>query len=95
MAESIRPPAVAGMFYPADPAQLRIDIQRYLDEAEPPSLPMIRAVIVPHAGYVYSGSVAAYAYKLLQEQPSPNRILCMGPSHRAWMHFRHRWVTNR
>ncbi len=86
MAENIRPPAVAGMFYPANTARLRADIQRYLDNAviKITDLSPVRAIIVPHAGYVYSGPVAAYAYKLLQNEPPPDRILIMGPSHRAW-----------
>lgn len=86
MAEKIRPPAVAGMFYPSEPQHLRADIQRYLDNAVigiTISSP-VHAIIVPHAGYVYSGPVAAYAYKLLQKEPPPDRIIIMGPSHRAW-----------
>jgi AmmeMemoRadiSam system protein B len=84
MAENIRPPAVAGMFYPANPNQLRRDIQQYLDEAEPTELSSVRALILPHAGYVYSAPVAAYGYKVLQHQSPPDRILILGPSHRAW-----------
>ncbi|MGC9348242.1 MAG: AmmeMemoRadiSam system protein B [Anaerolineae bacterium] len=81
----IRPPAVAGMFYPADPKELKLTIQEYLEAADPPELSSVRSVIVPHAGYVYSGPVAAYAYKLLAAQSErPRRILVMGPSHRAW-----------
>lgn len=81
----IRSPAVAGMFYPAQPQTLREDIQRYLDEAAPSDLTLIRAIIVPHAGYIYSGPVAAAAYRLLGNQADPpERLLIMGPSHRAW-----------
>lgn len=84
MAE-IRPPAVAGMFYPADPDELRDAIEGYLAAATPPSLAAVRAVIAPHAGYVYSGPVAAYAYRLLQMQErKPARIFVLGPSHRSW-----------
>jgi hypothetical protein len=73
------------MFYPAEEAELRDKIQRYLEDAEPPNLSGVRAVIAPHAGYVYSGPVAAYAYKLLKMQPQgPQRIWIMGPSHRSW-----------
>lgn len=81
---NIRPPAVAGMFYPANPAQLSADIQQYLNDANPPTLSPVRAIIVPHAGYIYSGPVAAFAYKLMLSEPHPNRILILGPSHRAW-----------
>jgi hypothetical protein len=81
----IRPPAVAGMFYPADPDELASMIQEYLEAAAPPELSSVRSVVVPHAGYVYSGPVAAYAYKLLASQSEkPSRILILGPSHRAW-----------
>jgi AmmeMemoRadiSam system protein B len=81
----IRPPAVAGMFYPAQPSALRDDINHYLNAAASPGLESIRAIIVPHAGYVYSGPIAAAAYRLLATQPHPpDRLLVMGPSHRVW-----------
>jgi MEMO1 family protein len=80
-----RSPAVAGMFYPAQEATLRHDIDAYLQRATPPDLAPVRAVIVPHAGYIYSGPVAAYAYRLLANQSTrPRRALILGPSHRAW-----------
>ncbi|HOT91375.1 MAG TPA: AmmeMemoRadiSam system protein B [Anaerolineae bacterium] len=85
MAKTIRPAAVAGMFYPDAPNSLRKDIGDYLNKATPPALTNVRAVIAPHAGYVYSGPVAAYAYKVLAAQPTPpKRIYLMGPSHRVW-----------
>jgi AmmeMemoRadiSam system protein B len=84
MASNIRPPAVAGMYYPANTSKLRNDIQRYLDEASPPAISSLKALIVPHAGYLYSGPVAAFGYKLLQNAPVTERILILGPSHRAW-----------
>ena len=81
----IRSPAVAGTFYPAQPSALREDILRYLDEAVPSNLTSVRAIIVPHAGYIYSGPVAAAAYRLLAGQAhAPTRLLMLGPSHRAW-----------
>ncbi|MCU0519991.1 MAG: AmmeMemoRadiSam system protein B [Anaerolineae bacterium] len=81
----IRLPAVAGMFYPAQPSVLREDIRRYLDAAPLSDLESVRAVVVPHAGYVYSGPVAASAYRLLGNQTHPRtRLLIMGPSHRVW-----------
>ncbi len=85
MTETIRPTAVAGMFYPDAPNALRKAITNYLDQANPPALPHIRAVIAPHAGYVYSGGVAAFAYKALRNRATPpSRIYVMGPSHRVW-----------
>ncbi len=81
----LRPPVVAGMFYPAEAAILRQEIDRYMEAAQTPDLAPVRGVIVPHAGYVYSGPVAAYAYKLLAEQETrPDRIFVLGPSHRSW-----------
>jgi len=85
MTETIRPTAVAGMFYPDAPNVLRKTITDYLEQADPPALSHIRAVIAPHAGYVYSGPVAAFAYKaLLNRATPPKRIYVMGPSHRVW-----------
>ncbi|MBN2003133.1 MAG: AmmeMemoRadiSam system protein B [Anaerolineae bacterium] len=80
----VRPPAVAGMFYPAQPDTLRKDIHTYLDAATPPTLAHVRAIIAPHAGYVYSGGVAGFAYKILAAQATPpKRIYLLGPSHRV------------
>lgn len=85
MTETIRPAAVAGMFYPAAPSALRQAVTDYLAQADPPALANPRAVIAPHAGYVYSGPVAAFAYKTLLNRPAPpKRIYLMGPSHRVW-----------
>ncbi|MCJ7551861.1 MAG: AmmeMemoRadiSam system protein B [Anaerolineae bacterium] len=81
----IRPPAVAGTFYPADPGVLRNAIDAYMAAATVPDLGRVCAVIAPHAGYAYSGPVAGYAYRLLGvQQPRPGRIIIMGPSHRSW-----------
>ncbi|MGC9398653.1 MAG: AmmeMemoRadiSam system protein B [Anaerolineae bacterium] len=83
--QKIRRPAVAGAFYPAQAEQLRAMLHRFLEQADPPPLTGVRALIVPHAGYVYSGPIAAYGYKLLAAQsPSPSRAILMGPSHRVW-----------
>lgn len=85
MTEKIRSAAVAGMFYPDAPNVLRKTINDYLDQAAPPVLSKVRAVIAPHAGYVYSGPVAAFAYKaLLNRATPPKRVYVMGPSHRVW-----------
>ncbi len=79
-----RPPAVAGGFYPADAGELRALINKQL--AEVSGLPeidgQIIALIVPHAGFIYSGPVAAYSYKLLEGSGIDKVILC-GPSHRS------------
>ncbi len=64
-----RKPAVAGTFYPADKATLTQLVDDLLREANPPEIKgTIRAIIVPHAGYTYSGPVAAMAYKILKNR---------------------------
>jgi AmmeMemoRadiSam system protein B/AmmeMemoRadiSam system protein A len=78
-----RPPAVAGGFYPADPGELRGMIEKELNQVTgiPKIDGQIVALIVPHAGLIYSGPVAAYSYKLLDGSGIDKVILC-GPSHR-------------
>lgn len=81
--QSVRAPAVAGLFYPADAPQLRATIGRLL-AAAPATAIVPKAIIVPHAGYPYSGPVAACAYAALA--PLRERILrvvLLGPSHRV------------
>ena len=88
-ATTIRPPAVAGAFYPGDPASLRDDLASCL--AVPPaptSAPatpgLLKAVIVPHAGYVYSGGTAGKAYALLAPLAGRiRRVVLLGPCHRV------------
>lgn len=78
-----RHPAVAGAFYPADSGALAAMVQDHLGRAT--DLPVIDgdivALIVPHAGLVYSGAIAAHSYKLL-EGSDVNRVILCGPSHR-------------
>lgn len=79
----IRPPAVAGMFYPDDPQRLRATVTGLLDSA--PAEPRLQAAlgyVVPHAGYPYSGSTAALGYAQLRIRP-PRRVLLLGPAHRV------------
>jgi hypothetical protein len=81
---TIRPPAVAGMFYPGGARELRATVQRFLEGAEARQGPAPKALIVPHAGYVYSGPVAASAYALLAPHRGRyNRVILLGPSHRV------------
>lgn len=78
-----RPATVAGMFYPSDAAELEAQVKRYLDEAKTDLLSP-KAMIVPHAGYIYSGQVAARAYATLLNRQQPiNRVVVIGPSHRV------------
>ena len=79
-----RPPAVAGSFYPGDPATLSATVERLLADAD--AVPGIqpKALIVPHAGYVYSGSTAATAYATLAPWAKTiRRVILLGPTHRV------------
>ncbi|HOV49377.1 MAG TPA: AmmeMemoRadiSam system protein B [Anaerolineae bacterium] len=81
----IRRPAVAGMFYPDNPLVLQQTVDGFLAAATPPPIPAVRAVIVPHAGYPYSGPVAAFSYRAVAERLAPPaRIYLLGPAHRVW-----------
>jgi len=78
-----RQPAVAGMFYPGSAETLHREVQDYLAAAHPAG-PAPKAVIVPHAGYVYSGPVAASAYARLHGAAEQiHRVVLLGPSHRV------------
>lgn len=78
-----REPAVAGSFYPANPAVLSDMLQAFLQQ-NPSSAPPPKAIIVPHAGYIYSGPIAASAYARLKSvRDSISRVVLMGPSHRV------------
>lgn len=80
---STRPAAVAGMFYPDDETNLRSMVQQFLAQATS-SGPAPKAIIVPHAGFIYSGPIAANAYHLLENCAEQfNRVLLLGPSHRV------------
>jgi AmmeMemoRadiSam system protein B len=79
----IRPPAVAGTFYPADPRQLRSMVQSMLTEPKTEDI-LPKAIIAPHAGYVYSGPIAASAYARLRGgRDTIRRVVLLGPSHRV------------
>ncbi|OQX88818.1 MAG: hypothetical protein B6D65_05330 [candidate division Zixibacteria bacterium 4484_93] len=81
----IRQPAVAGMWYPAGRDTLFEFVEGFLAQAHPKDVVgSIRAIISPHAGFVFSGPVAAYGYKLLENQKASYRgktFVIMGPSH--------------
>jgi AmmeMemoRadiSam system protein B len=79
----IREAAVAGSFYPADPGALHGVLQEMLDAAPPaPGNSIPKALIVPHAGYVYSGPVAAAAYARLRPGHDRfQRVVLLGPCH--------------
>jgi AmmeMemoRadiSam system protein B len=80
----IRNPVVAGMFYPANAGELRANVETYLDQVEPRPGPAPKALIAPHAGYVYSGLVAAAAYaSLWPYRDRYTRVILLGPCHRV------------
>ncbi len=84
----VREPAVAGSFYPADAQRVQAIVREYLAEANPGDAGEVpAALIVPHAGYVYSGPVAASAYARLRPSTMTartiRRVVLVGPSHRV------------
>ena len=77
----VRRAAVAGMFYPDDRERLAAQVRAHIDVADPPEIDFaLHLLIVPHAGYVYSGPTAGYGYRLLRRR-SFRRIVMLGPSH--------------
>ena len=78
----MRQPAVAGTFYPAEPAALRARVEGYLQAARPPAC-RPAALIVPHAGYRYSGAVAAAGYACLpaERRAAVRRVILLGTAH--------------
>jgi len=79
-----RPPAVAGTFYPGDPGTLSATVDKLLTDARNDSATQPKALIVPHAGYVYSGSTAAIAYATLAPcAKTIHRVILLGPTHRV------------
>jgi MEMO1 family protein len=79
----VRNPAVAGAFYPEDARELRMMIEKFLALAGDVKVGgKLRGLVIPHAGYVYSGPTAAYGYKALQSAKF-DKVIIMGPSHYA------------
>ena len=83
---SIRTAAVAGMFYPGDAQALSTELEELLGgvEQREPRLGFPKALVVPHAGYIYSGPVAARAYDdLASARGIVSRVVMLGPVHRV------------
>jgi AmmeMemoRadiSam system protein B len=80
---TVRPPAVAGLFYPADPRVLAAEVDEMLDVVEVPADDVLApAYVVPHAGYRYSGPTAAQVYARLRVHASEvSRVVVAGPAH--------------
>lgn len=80
-----RQPAVAGLFYPADPNVLQRQVQSLMADATPRSLADLKALVVPHAGYQYSGPIAASGYTALVPIAARiRRVVLFGPAHRVY-----------
>ncbi len=86
MTGRVRPPAVAGLFYPADPRELAATVAAALDVSVPADEAPPKVLVVPHAGYVYSGRTAGIAYARLRAvRARVTRVVLVGPAHRAWV----------
>ena len=88
-AARVRPAAVAGMFYPAQPDQLVGDVDALIAATTPApdDVDVPKALVVPHAGYMYSGPVAAAGYaRLVPARGRITRVVLIGPAHRALVH---------
>jgi len=79
--QAVRPAAVAGAFYPGNPEQLAHEVDALLAHAANHHV-RPKALIVPHAGYIYSGPIAASAYAAVAAmRPRPTKVILLGPSH--------------
>lgn len=84
LSDTARAPAVAGLFYPGERASLSRTVSKLLAGAEPRAAHVPKALIAPHAGYVYSGPIAANAYALLAPaRETIRRVVLLGPTHRV------------
>lgn len=85
--QKLRPAGVAGAFYPADPADLTAMMDKMLSQASVPQIDgQLFALVAPHAGYPYSGPVAAYAYTALKGRRY-KRVVVIAPSHYEAFNF--------
>jgi AmmeMemoRadiSam system protein B len=83
---TVRPPAVAGTFYPSTPVEVRSALRRAFADAvpRPEDATVPKAIVVPHAGYVYSAAIAASAYaRVAPAHDTVRRVVLLGPSHRV------------
>lgn len=79
---SIKPPAVAGLFYPDNPDELRSQVSNFLQQGQAGRVERPKALIAPHAGYIYSGATAGHAYAQLKSiADSITDVVILAPSH--------------
>jgi MEMO1 family protein len=83
MKTQARTPAVAGRFYPASPDKLRQELEQLFSRAKSKECKHVRAVISPHAGYVFSGTVAASAFNQIDGEKKYERVFLIGSSHQV------------
>lgn len=79
-ASNVRPYAVAGQFYPSDPAHLKLAVQQFLEDAVPPSVEKPVALVVPHAGYLFAGQIIADGYRQVKGQ-TYDTVVILGTNH--------------
>jgi len=82
----IRRSTVAGSFYPGDPEILTGQVQEFLSKVKPGSLGGIKAIVSPHAGYIYSGQVAAYSFGQVRGEEYDS-IIIIAPSHAEYFDY--------
>jgi AmmeMemoRadiSam system protein B len=84
--KNIRESIAAGSFYPGDPDTLRRQINKFLDNTELSKIEDIKSIVCPHAGYIYSGQVAAYSYRQISGKKFDS-IFIIAPSHSEYFDF--------
>ncbi len=84
--ENIRESVAAGSFYPGDPDALRRQINKFLDNTELSKIEDIKSIVCPHAGYIYSGQVAAYSYRQISGKKFDS-VFIIAPSHSEYFDF--------
>ncbi len=93
MDKDIRKSVIAGTWYPGDPETLRAEVRRYLDSVpvQPLGGPVV-GLVSPHAGYLYSGRIAAHGYRLVEGERY-DAVVVIGPSHRVLFHGASLWLS--
>jgi hypothetical protein len=93
---SVRPPAVAGQFYPSDPGKLKLAIEEFIGSAIPPAVEKPVALVVPHAGYVFSGQICADAYRQARDHDY-DTVVILGTNHTTpgFDRIAHHFLENR